>query len=143
MNRETPRGPDGERLCEHCLETPVPPSLGTKPKRYCSRNCRQRAYETRKQLKVVSAAVAAAEARLATSRDEPEATSRDVAKPAGTSRDVAPPPTPWRPKTQVKPRTVPAPAPPPAPPLWEDDDMADRLARYGISDDGQELPARD
>ncbi|MCT6782309.1 hypothetical protein LXH09_37445 [Streptomyces sp. CS7] len=36
-----------------------------------------------------------------------------------------------------------APTPPATvsnPPLWEDDDMADRLARYGIGTDGQELP---
>ncbi|MFI1532780.1 hypothetical protein [Streptomyces griseus] len=36
-----------------------------------------------------------------------------------------------------------APVPPAAlstPPLWEDDDIAVRLARYGIGSDGQELP---
>ncbi|MEU3137574.1 hypothetical protein ABZ691_33015 [Streptomyces sp. NPDC006854] len=32
-----------------------------------------------------------------------------------------------------------APPTPYSPPLWEDD-MADRLARYGIGTDGQELP---
>ena len=33
------------------------------------------------------------------------------------------------------------PAEPSTPPLWEDDDIAVRLARYGIGVDGQELPA--
>ncbi|MBW5252990.1 hypothetical protein JGS39_29120 [Streptomyces sp. P01-B04] len=35
------------------------------------------------------------------------------------------------------------PATPSNPPLWEDDDIALRLARYGIDTDGQGLPARD
>ncbi|WP_399554100.1 hypothetical protein [Streptomyces anulatus] len=32
------------------------------------------------------------------------------------------------------------PATPSTPPLWEDDDIGVRLARYGIGADGQELP---
>jgi hypothetical protein len=35
------------------------------------------------------------------------------------------------------------PAAPSTPPLWEDDDMGLRLARYGIGTDGQELPCTD
>lgn len=35
------------------------------------------------------------------------------------------------------------PATPTTAPLWEDDDIALRLARYGIDTDGQGLPARD
>jgi len=84
MKQEIPRDADGRRLCQHCLETPVPESLGTKPRSYCSRNCRQRAYEARKTGRAIRAAVAAATtARAATSRDDAE---RDDA--AGTSRDV-------------------------------------------------------
>ncbi|MER6094207.1 hypothetical protein [Streptomyces bluensis] len=82
---ETPRDGEGRRLCEHCQETPVPESLGTKPRRYCSRSCRQRAYEARKTREAIVAAVAVAVARdRRTSRDagrSDRATTRDVAKP--------------------------------------------------------------
>nr|ADB77871.1 SpdA-like protein [Streptomyces sp. x4(2010)] len=48
MDVETPRGPDGERLCAWCGKGPVPPSRGTKPRAYCSRACVHRAYRARK-----------------------------------------------------------------------------------------------
>nr|WSX25676.1 hypothetical protein OG690_38700 [Streptomyces tubercidicus] len=87
---EIPRDASGARLCQHCLERTVPESLGTKPRSYCSRNCRQRAYETRKQTQVVKQAIATVEA----ARAARAATSRDVAGQAAagvpaTSRDVA------------------------------------------------------
>lgn len=82
---ETPRDAEGRRLCEHCQKRQVPESLGTKPRRYCSRNCRQRAYEARKTREAIVASVAVAVARdRRTSRDLPgdaPATTRDVAKP--------------------------------------------------------------
>lgn len=55
-----PRDENSERLCEHCLTRPVPPSLGTKPRIYCSRNCRQRAYEDRRLDRAVDDAATAA-----------------------------------------------------------------------------------
>lgn len=104
MKREIPRDANGNRLCEHCLVKPVPPSLGTKPRSYCSRNCRQRAYEARKTGKVVREAVAAAAARPATSRDVAE--SKSQVAPA-TTRDflLAPPASPA--PRQPVPRTEP------------------------------------
>lgn len=132
MKREIPRDEQGRRLCEYCMETPVPASLGTKPKRYCSRNCRQRAYEVRKQAKVIREAVTFAvdldrQARApGTSRDVPNARpakSRDdgegreprpateaapaekpQAEDSGTSRDVA---KPRRPSAAWPPRPAP------------------------------------
>lgn len=119
-----PRDADGNLLCQHCM-TPVPPSLGTKPRTYCSRNCRQRAYEARRTRSIVKVAVAVALGRQGTSRDDARRTSRDV------------------PKVQVrKPEPV-------AATLWEDPEIELRLARYGIGGDGQaldgggEVPAED
>ena len=81
---ESPRDADGNRLCEYCGD-PVPASLGTKPKRYCKRACRQRAYEARKTREAIVTAVAVAVAHdRRTSRDaggSDRATTRDVAKP--------------------------------------------------------------
>lgn len=84
-----------QRTCERDgCGRPVPESLGTRPRRYCGRSCRQRAYEARKQREVIVAAIAAAVLR--------ERTSRDVVPPArATSRDAMP--------------AVPAPAPRAAP----------------------------
>lgn len=79
---ESPRDAHGNRLCEYCGD-PVPKSLGTKPKRYCKRSCRQRAYEVRKNREATIAAVAMAVARARTSRDDGRTgapSSRDVAK---------------------------------------------------------------
>ncbi|MGH3555285.1 MAG: hypothetical protein ACRDT5_22400, partial [Mycobacterium sp.] len=79
---ESPRDAHGNRLCEYCGD-PVPKSLGTKPKRYCKRSCRQRAYEVRKNREAIVTAVAGAIVRDRTSRDDARtgpATSRDVAK---------------------------------------------------------------
>ncbi|MGV4930282.1 hypothetical protein [Streptomyces sp. HJ7] len=70
----------GRRLCQQCHKRPVPESLGTKPRIYCGRNCRQRAYETRKNAQATDATVAAALAWA----DERAAKSRDD---AGKSRD--------------------------------------------------------
>jgi hypothetical protein len=81
---DVPRDEDGQRLCEHCQKTPVPPSRGTKPRRYCSRNCRQRAYEARKVREAIVTSVAVAVARDRKSRDFPardRAKSRDFPKP--------------------------------------------------------------
>ncbi|MFB7747672.1 hypothetical protein [Streptomyces sp. NPDC056132] len=70
MTNDIPRNEaTGERLCEQCHEKPVPPSLGTKPRIYCGRNCRQRAYESRKKGDAILAAVNTALAREAKSRD--------------------------------------------------------------------------
>ncbi|MEV6081579.1 hypothetical protein AB0L80_41820 [Streptomyces sp. NPDC052069] len=125
-----PRDEGGQLLCQQCMKNPVPPSLGTKPRIYCSRNCRQRAYESRRTRSIVSVAVEVALSREAKSRDERSATSRDNA--GATSRDVA--------KPQVKPANPPVPpARAAAAPLWEDSDIEVRLARYGIGADGQEL----
>jgi len=44
-------------LCAHCEQRPVPPSRGTKPRRYCSRSCVQRAYEKRQTEQLLAAAV--------------------------------------------------------------------------------------
>ena len=80
---ESPRDADGNRLCEYCGD-PVPASLGTKPKRYCKRSCRQRAYEARKTREAIVTAVAVAVAHdRRTSRDldrSDRPTTRDVAK---------------------------------------------------------------
>lgn len=83
--REIPRDADGNRVCEFCMEKPVPASLGTKPKRYCSRNCRQRAYEARKHVQLLRDAV---NRGVEIGRRNPR-TSRDVPPPTpATSRDV-------------------------------------------------------
>jgi hypothetical protein len=89
MTGETPRDREGRRLCQHCLTEPVPPSLGTRPRSYCSRNCRQRAYETRKQLAVVQQAVAAALHQAPADEDQHPASSRDDAPTPASSRDDA------------------------------------------------------
>ncbi|MGA5637110.1 hypothetical protein [Streptomyces lydicamycinicus] len=52
---DTPQTP--ERLCEQCKHRSVPPTLGSKPRRYCSRSCVQRAYEARKTQRLLAAAV--------------------------------------------------------------------------------------
>jgi hypothetical protein len=77
---DIPRDDAGNRLCEHCLKAPVGESLGTKPRRYCSRNCRQRAYEARKTGRAIREAVAV-ESRRRTSRDKPDQKTRDVPSP--------------------------------------------------------------
>ena len=101
MKREIPRDAEGRRVCEHCMETPVPASLGTKPKRYCSRNCRQRAYEARKQAKTIREAVAFAVDLDRQAREQ--GTSRDVpAARVGTSRDVAESEVPQEEKPQAE-----------------------------------------
>ncbi|MFE3776128.1 hypothetical protein [Streptomyces sp. NPDC059122] len=90
MSNDSPEiDPDtGRRLCQQCHRRPVPESLGTKPRMYCGRNCRQRAYETRKQTRVTDAAVGAALAAVAT--DERPAKSRDERAESGAkSRDLA------------------------------------------------------
>ncbi|MGW2866434.1 hypothetical protein [Streptomyces sp. NPDC001205] len=95
---DTPRDETtGERLCEQCHRKPVPPSLGTKPRLYCGRNCRQRAYESRKTGTAITTAVNSALAREAKSRDSaspsPASSRQDRAKSRDnaevTSRDVA------------------------------------------------------
>jgi hypothetical protein len=83
---ESPRDTAGNRLCEYCGD-PVPKSLGTKPKRYCKRSCRQRAYEARQRREAIVTAVATAVARDRTSRDNP-------ARPRASSRDVPKVPVP-------------------------------------------------
>ena len=76
--REVPRDPvTGARLCEHCMTAEVPASLGTKPKRYCSRSCRQRAYEARKRTAAVRSAFAAG-VEMERNRAGGTASSRDV-----------------------------------------------------------------
>ena len=65
---DVPRDEDGRRLCEHCQKNPLPPSLGSKPRRYCSRNCVQRAYEARKVREAIVTSVAVAVARDRKSR---------------------------------------------------------------------------
>jgi hypothetical protein len=100
MTNEDP--PEAGPVCarESCGR-PVPASLGTRPRRYCSRNCRQRAYEERKieaQVREARAAALAAALRGTTSRDAvaaPRATSRDDRPEQGaTSRDAPPPAAP-------------------------------------------------
>ena len=76
---ETPRDGQGRRVCEHC-HGPLPKSLGTKPRRYCGRSCRQRAYEARRTREAVVTAVAVAVARAR--RAAPSEPSRDVPRPA-------------------------------------------------------------
>ncbi|TGG77870.1 hypothetical protein D8771_26595 [Streptomyces albus] len=98
--------------CEWCGEAVS--QLGSwSPRRYCKRSHRQRAFEARRL-------------GLPMKRDRGK-TSAEVEVEAAVVVDVdvvAPVP----------------PAPPSTPPLWEDDDIAVRLARYGIGTDGQELP---
>ncbi|WP_460073924.1 hypothetical protein, partial [Streptomyces sp. YKOK-I1] len=97
MSTDIPRDADGRRLCEHCHTKPVPESRGTKPRRYCSRNCVQRAYEARKVREAIVTSVAVAVAR-------DRAKSREVASDGrGTSRDF--------PKPQVDPLVAPVPDP--------------------------------
>lgn len=47
------------RPCARC-EAPVPESLGTKPRRYCTDSCKQRAYEERKLARAVDEAATTA-----------------------------------------------------------------------------------
>ncbi|MTG91063.1 hypothetical protein GJV82_19285, partial [Cellulosimicrobium sp. BIT-GX5] len=98
---ETPRDEAGRRLCQHCMERTVPESLGTKPRLYCSRNCRQRAYEARRTRQAIEQTVTLsllrermlrANTHRAKSRDneDAEAKSRDNAEDvSATSRDIA------------------------------------------------------
>ncbi|MFC5174978.1 hypothetical protein [Streptomyces mutomycini] len=72
-----PRDENGVLLCQQCQKKPVPPSLGTKPRIYCGRNCRQRAYESRRTRSIVNVAVSVALSHQAKSRDEAPAKSRD------------------------------------------------------------------
>ncbi|MFB7637177.1 hypothetical protein ACFC0M_40420 [Streptomyces sp. NPDC056149] len=59
MNTPTPPG----RVCEReSCARPGPESLGTRPRGLCSRNCRQRSYEERRQREAVIEAAAAAAA---------------------------------------------------------------------------------
>ena len=97
MTTETP-GNGGTGPCGWC-GGPVPPSRGTKPRRYCKNGCKQRAYEARKladQLQAVRDAEAEkrtamlarayAKGRAATSRDDggsDQTTSRDVTQAPG------------------------------------------------------------
>jgi hypothetical protein len=94
---EDPRDGDGNRLCEYCGD-PVPKSLGTKPKRYFKRSCRQRAYEARKNREAIVTAVAVAVARDRTSRDvapPDRAMSRDVPEPQVKAPEMADPRRSW------------------------------------------------
>ncbi|MFE3560609.1 hypothetical protein ACFXKW_38040 [Streptomyces sp. NPDC059193] len=61
MTYDIPRNSRGERICQQCHDPakPLRPSLGTKPVIYCSKSCKQRAYEARKTGRAVRAAVAA------------------------------------------------------------------------------------
>ncbi|MFE3866193.1 hypothetical protein ACFXPT_38205 [Streptomyces goshikiensis] len=157
---ETPRdGTTGQRLCEHCQETPVPESLGTKPRRYCSRNCRQRAYEARKTREAIVTAVAVAVARdrrtsrdaEATSRDTDRAPSRDVLRaespaaipapaPEPVARPVLPPlplPAKGRRRSEMTAAAIPlAPEdglfalPSPSLPMWEDSEIEGRVSAH-------------
>ncbi|MFJ4843702.1 hypothetical protein [Streptomyces sp. NPDC088746] len=93
-----PRDENGVRLCEQCHKKPLPPSLGTKPRIYCGKGCKQRAYEARRTGRAVSAAVEEARQRDAKSRDELQAKSRDrntkARDFAETSQVSEPPPVP-------------------------------------------------
>lgn len=98
-------------LCAHCEKRTVPRSRGTKPRKYCSRSCVQRAYELRQRQLFVAAALKmekerereqlraalhAAEAREGKSREDAPtlgATSREDAgdlqeQPEAKSREV-------------------------------------------------------
>lgn len=92
---EGPRDPvTGERLCHQCQRYPVPPSLGTKARIYCSDSCKQRAYESRRTGRAVRAAVETAVSRAAAkSRDLPSSSRDDAvpppAVPSAKSRDDA------------------------------------------------------
>lgn len=88
----TTKEPGDGRLCAWC-GGPVPPSRGSKPRRYCKDGCKQRAYEARKleeQLRAVrEAETEKRTALLARAYTKGrEASSRDVAQVGpGTSRD--------------------------------------------------------
>lgn len=88
---DIPRDDEGRRLCEHCQKVPVPESLGTKPRRYCSRNCRQRAYEARKTRRAIVEAVQV-EVHRRTSRDKEEQKTRDVPEVTSGNTDKDTPP---------------------------------------------------
>ncbi|MFI6730907.1 hypothetical protein [Streptomyces atratus] len=154
---ETPRNSRGERICQQCHDPdkPLRASLGTKPVIYCSAACKQKAYESRRMGRAIRAAVADAERRTARAaksetlpgkdtdfsgeeRQAREAKSEtlplpgmpEIPSPAALPDPPAPPPL------------RPAPVPPArAMPMWEDPEIEERLARYGIGSDGQELPA--
>lgn len=102
------------RSCEWCGEAVS--QLGSRsPRLYCKRSHRQRAFEARRLGQPMQ-------------RDR----GKEAAVVQAPAADVVVVPDP--------PAAIP-PAAPSSPPLWEDDDMAVRLARYGIGTDGQELPA--
>ncbi|MFC9099293.1 hypothetical protein ACFT2A_42875, partial [Streptomyces sp. NPDC057072] len=69
MKHDTPRDPDGAKLCAWC-GSPIQQNGIGRSKDYCRRSCRQRAYEARKQREAVVAAVASAVARRDSSRDD-------------------------------------------------------------------------
>ncbi|WP_206432806.1 hypothetical protein, partial [Streptomyces sp. ADI93-02] len=109
---------------------PVPPSLGTKPRIYCGRNCRQRAYEAKRTRSIVNVAVEVALGRQAKSRDN-TTKSRDSSEQShvtepGTTRDFAESP-------QV---SVPEPAPP------SDAPVAKQLY-WGLGPNGMPMVMRD
>lgn len=116
---DTTQDETGRPLCQHCRKREVPESLGTKPRMYCSRNCRQRAYEERKthqaieqtvRLALLKERMLRAKAAEAKSRDDvvaPSAKSRDRAESAGAkSRDDAAPARQERPAARQQPRRV-------------------------------------
>lgn len=123
MSAEIPRDAEGRRLCEYCGD-PVPESLGTKPRRYCSRSHRQRAYEARRTREAVVTATAVAVARDRAARTDgrwSDGTSRDDGRWSdGTSRDVPEaPPTGEKLKKTEKNREKPSSSTPPRPPRRE------------------------
>jgi len=91
-----PRDENGVLLCQQCQKRPAPPSLGTKPRIYCSKSCKQRAYEARRTRSIVDVAVQVALRREAKSRDQQQPKSRDQAKPRdfADSSQVSEPPVP-------------------------------------------------
>ena len=68
MSEETSPLPAGPVCAWEGCGLPVPESRGTKPRRYCKRSCRQRAYEARRRREEIAAAVGAAVIRERTAR---------------------------------------------------------------------------
>ncbi|MFE3907208.1 hypothetical protein ACFXPY_45080 [Streptomyces sp. NPDC059153] len=160
MSDDTPRTPDGAKLCAWCGGSIRQTGVG-RSKDYCKRLCREQAYRKRRDQRLIDEALAAAASNSSTGEtispvDETRVSPVDemlsvqvspaVPAPAPPVAEAPPAPAPVPPARRRRRAGMTAGATPPAEPeqaampLWEDPEIEDRLARYGIGVEGQELP---
>ncbi|MFF9322987.1 hypothetical protein ACF1BP_37120 [Streptomyces sp. NPDC014735] len=153
MSDDTPRAPDGAKLCAWCGGSIRQTGVG-RSKDYCKRLCREQAYRKRRDQRLIDEALAAAAPVSSTGETaRPDISPVDEMPSAQVTAEV---PAPAPPVDETPPAPAPVPpargrrranataaaaAPAEAMPLWEDPEIEERLARYGIGSDGQELPA--